>query len=486
MQIAKGLVIGDEEFILESAQSATFDSDGRRIADIMSVPDFPAYDAGTSYKAMLRPNTDTGTWRLEWVKDRIETDSLVPDNASLANQLADKAYVDYNTEQVAAKYLASDAAGNPFPSHAAFAAAGVKFYYAGEEAEPTKNDYVLINGDESRPEEEWISDLPPITRYWFTGTSWSFQYVVNNSPLNASQLAAINSTITKDIVDSVKDLPTDELMTLPTEVNQYLHDQNCIQFKTGDNVAMVIMDELAKHTFPYSCKFMSPDSGVSKTLKQLPAPETKLGTNTQDMAGFIITAYCMGGSGTEADIPDYRRYAYLELSQQARNVNDLCRFKYWCRLANNTQARPAETSQYAQLHWQRALTDNNYGFASVRELATNDNLVGTIMTDFAKQFRPYHGYYTCTDSKSSSIKGVPSELSGAFSVHAYAPDGDNGLDGSPKYKMKLQVELVGTVSDGSPVKYVGCLNYTSTGKPSTWPALSWRKVGLEVVTSVRT
>lgn len=118
--------------------------------------------------------------------------SVIPSAASSLNQLADKAYVDFGVEQMAAKYLAYDAQGNPFPSYETFIQG--PYYYAGEQVLPTKNDYVLVNGDEQRNNA--------ITRYWYTGSSWSFQYVVNNTPLNGQQLAALNSTITAAKVDS--------------------------------------------------------------------------------------------------------------------------------------------------------------------------------------------------------------------------------------------------------------------------------------------
>lgn len=449
--------INDTEIL---ANRATNDRNGSIIDE--------TYVSNTSLSAELKNITD-----------------LIPEAATIENQLADKAYVDFNTEQIAAKYLARDAEGNPFLSYAEFTDPDVVFYYAGTSAEPTKNDYVLINGDESIPEEEWLSELPPITRYWYTGTTWSFQYIVNNSPLNATQLAAINSGITKPTVEAVEALPLKELETLPTEVNEYLHDKNCIQFKEGDNVAMVIMDELSKHTFPYSCKFMSKDSGISRTLNQIPPDESKLGTSTQQMAGFIIHVYCMGGDGGDVT-PDYRRYAYLELSTQARNVDDICRFKWWCRLANNTKARPKETDTLMQLNWQRAITDNNYGFATIKELNSNENIVERIMTDFSIQYKPYHYTYSSSSNAiTSTIKGIPTDLVNSFQLHAYTSEGDIGLLRTAKWKGLYHFELIGHNSSGIPLKYIGYMNYTGTTKPSTWPTITWEKVLSEAVTDIR-
>lgn len=408
---------------------------------------------------------------------------LIPAAATTENQLADKAYVDFNTEQLAAKYLARDVDGNPFLSYAEFSAPDVVFYYAGEAATPTKNDYVLINGDESVPEEEWLSDLPPVTRYWYTGTSWSFQYLVNNSPLNATQMAAVNSGITKSTVEAIDKLPLDELLTLPTDVNEYMHDQKCIQFDAGDNIAMVILDELANHTYPYSCKFMAANNGIVKELEQRPPDDEIFGktgstqTDLKSLGGILINVYCMGGSGGDV-LPNYTRFAYVELSTQARNTTDVGRFKWWCRLANNTVNRPQPNTKYTTLHWQKALTNDNYGYATFRTLFTSgDNIVEKVMTDFSSQLKPCHFYYASPGNDvTSTMVGLPTDVVDGFQLHAYTSEGDLGTLDSAKWKGQYHFELIGHNSAGKPVKFLGYLNYTSTSKPSSWPTITWSEV----------
>lgn len=121
-----------------------------------------------------------------------ELGKVIPSAATEDNKLADKAYVDFGIEQMAAKYLSYTADGLPFPSKAAFNR-GV-FYYGGQVVQPSKNDYVLINSDETHDNA--------VTRYVFT-TQWNFQYVVNNSPLNAQQLAALNSGATAEKIADI-------------------------------------------------------------------------------------------------------------------------------------------------------------------------------------------------------------------------------------------------------------------------------------------
>ena len=427
-------------------------------------------------------------------------DDLIPEAASKENQLVDKAYVDFNTEQIAAKYLARDAEGNPFLSYAEFTDPDVVFYYAGTSAEPTKNDYVLINGDESIPEEEWISDSPPITRYWYTGTTWSFQYIVNNAPLNASQMAAINSGITKDTVASISKLPLKELETLPTEVNEYIHDQSCIQFKPNDNVAMVILDEISKHPWPYSAKFQCKDNTIARELTQIPPvdnltadiigidksdPVTKKGA----LGGFIINVFCIGGANDDTSSPEnpsWKKFCYLELQTTARNVKDINRFKWWCRLAWGKSERPQETEANMQLHWQKALDDGNFGFATLKIFKSKENIVQRILDDFKNQYKPYHAFYcSMSNTITSSLTKIPAELVGSFQLHVWTSEGDSGTVEANRWKGVYHFDLIGHNSDNKPIKFIGYLNYTGTAKPDTSINISWEKVTTETVTNIR-
>lgn len=155
---------------------------------------------------------------------------LIPTAATPANQLADKAYVDFGVEQMAAKYLSATADGQPFSSYAQFQQ-GV-FYYGGEVAAPTKNDYALVNGDETHD--------GAVTRYVYT-TEWNFQYVVNNSPLNAEQLAALNSTINASKVGNYDSHIADPTKHI-TEAERTKWDgkQDALAFTTADEITEIL------------------------------------------------------------------------------------------------------------------------------------------------------------------------------------------------------------------------------------------------------
>ena len=131
-----------------------------------------------------------------------EIEAKIPSAATSENQLADKAFVNSSINNYAAFYLTKNANGDAFGTYAELTSA-TKFWNAGVEKTPTKNDYLVILQDETKTTALGVD---PTTRYtyqgeWPTG-QFEFQYIVNNTALTQAQVDAINSGITKSIVDS--------------------------------------------------------------------------------------------------------------------------------------------------------------------------------------------------------------------------------------------------------------------------------------------
>ena len=127
----------------------------------------------------------------------------IPASATSENQLADKAFVNSSINNYSAFYLTKNANGDAFQTYAELTSA-TKFYNAGVEKTPTKNDYLVVLQDETKTTALGVD---PTTRYtyqgqWPTG-QFEFQYIVNNTSLTQAQVDAINSGITKSIVDSM-------------------------------------------------------------------------------------------------------------------------------------------------------------------------------------------------------------------------------------------------------------------------------------------
>lgn len=169
---------------------------------------------------------------------------LIPIDATTGNKLTDKAYVDNSMNQVAAKYLSQDEDGNPFDTYELFEAAQESgdFYYAGTVTSPTKNDYVLVSSDSQHDNK--------VTRYWYTGSSWSFQYVVNNTPFTDAEWDAIKSGITAekvaefenklDVVSHDDTISGDGTEENPLSVNEMVGASEETSVKIGGRVYPVV------------------------------------------------------------------------------------------------------------------------------------------------------------------------------------------------------------------------------------------------------
>ena len=132
-------------------------------------------------------------------KRRIEEiEGKVPAQASPENQLADKSYVVDQINSVSAYYITATPDGEAFASKAALVAATAsgKLYFAGQLRVPTKNDYCLINKDETHENMA--------ARYVYQGNNlWAFQYTISQVSFTAAQQKAIDSGVTQEYLATV-------------------------------------------------------------------------------------------------------------------------------------------------------------------------------------------------------------------------------------------------------------------------------------------
>lgn len=112
-------------------------------------------------------------------------DTIIPDQASAENQLADKAFVNSSVSTNTANYISDD--GHPFTSVEALEA------YTGT---LTNNDYAFVVGTDSVGNTTY-------TRYKWTTVEWAEEFVLNNSSFTEAQWSAINSGITALLVASI-------------------------------------------------------------------------------------------------------------------------------------------------------------------------------------------------------------------------------------------------------------------------------------------
>lgn len=117
--------------------------------------------------------------------------AAVPAAASAANQLADKAFVAESVQTIAANPVNFNASGDPFPNKAALSGAA-SYYNGGAAYTPSRGDYAVVLADESAPSPFTGGQV----RYQYSGSSWVYEYGINETPFTADQNAAINSGIT--------------------------------------------------------------------------------------------------------------------------------------------------------------------------------------------------------------------------------------------------------------------------------------------------
>lgn len=128
-------------------------------------------------------------------------DGLIPNQASTSNQLADKNFVNSSVQTATANFRGNWTDWADVPTVATDYPAD----YAGSKT-PTVNDYLVVQ-DAS---DYTLDTLEGTWRFKYTGTwsvdgkaGWNPEYQVNETPLTAAQLAALNSGITQSKVDNM-------------------------------------------------------------------------------------------------------------------------------------------------------------------------------------------------------------------------------------------------------------------------------------------
>ena len=156
-----------------------------------------------------------------------KTSDLQNDGNDGTSPYATEAFTNSSINNLAAFYITYNAQDNAFPTKAALTGA-TTFYNDKKPRVPTTNDYAIVRSDESQPKN--LDGSYPTTRYIYQGGtypegSWSFQYVINNTPLTQAQINALNSGITESGVAQITTNKND-IATLKEETsNQNLNIQ---------------------------------------------------------------------------------------------------------------------------------------------------------------------------------------------------------------------------------------------------------------------
>lgn len=120
--------------------------------------------------------------------------SLIPTTANLNNKLADQGFVNSSIQTSTAHFRGDWATWADVPTDSTLYPVDAYNNHA-----PTPNDYLVIIADETQNGGTW--------RYKYTGLwseqgkdGWKAEYQINETPLTAEQLAALNSGITAELM----------------------------------------------------------------------------------------------------------------------------------------------------------------------------------------------------------------------------------------------------------------------------------------------
>jgi len=191
--------------------------------DLLNKPTIEDLTTTAQQNALNSGATSTLIGKISTNESAITTiNGKIPSAASSSNQLADKDFVNSTVTTLLARYITSSASGDSFATNAALLAGP---YYLDGTAVATSdlhnNDYAMVMEDETH-------DSKP-ARYIWSGSQWSFQYVLNNTTFTQAQVDAMNSTITQNLVNTYNTHVADnDIHVTTTDKNTWNAKQNAI------------------------------------------------------------------------------------------------------------------------------------------------------------------------------------------------------------------------------------------------------------------
>ena len=217
----------------------------------------------------------------------------IPNQASTTNQLADKAFVNSSVQTATANFRGNWDTYADIPTSASSYPAD----YAGSTT-PTTNDYLVVQDASDTPVSAGEEALTGTWRFKYSGTwatsgksGWQPEYQVNETPLTAAQLAALNSGITDTLVGQISTNQGD-ISNLQTAV---AGKQDALT--AGANITIDSATDTISATDTTYSNFTGTDGTSSGVAGLVPAP------STTDVGSFLKA------DGTWADVPSGTLYS---------------------------------------------------------------------------------------------------------------------------------------------------------------------------------
>lgn len=143
--------------------------------------------------------------------DLSDIEAVIPSTANSQNQLADKNFVNSSIATSTSTYRGAYNVVTNLGLTNIATQSEISNALSGVVYPKDNNDYVFIQIPTS---DASPNEIIRIDRYKYNGTSWLFEYTVNNSGFTSEQWNAINSGITSLLVEKLWNLPTNPELTV--------------------------------------------------------------------------------------------------------------------------------------------------------------------------------------------------------------------------------------------------------------------------------
>jgi len=165
--------------------------------------------------ATLQTNINSEETRAEAAEQALDTrvttiEGNIPADASPQNKLTTEQFVNSTTATATATYRGSYNEVSDLHLTTTATRAEIASELGSVISVADNNDYAFVQIPTS---DETPTEIARVERYKFNGTSWAFEFALNNSGFTAVQWEAINSAITSGLVQKLIALPTNEALT---------------------------------------------------------------------------------------------------------------------------------------------------------------------------------------------------------------------------------------------------------------------------------
>ena len=322
----------------------------------------------------------------------------IPAAASAQNQLADKAFVNNAISTNSATFRGTfnevtDLSLSVSATHTQIATA-----LAGVIATVDNNDYCFVQIP--------VADATPtviasVERYKFNGTSWGFEYELNNSGFTSAQWDALNSGITSGLVAKLSALPTNtELTNLLAGKQAVIVDLEAI--RSGAQAGAVSAPQATTYTKTEVDGLVGDEETRARTAEQANAddidaieakiPAAASAQNKLATEGFVNSSVA---TNTATYRGSYNLVSDLSLTTAATQEqiatalsgeiatadnNDYCFVQIPAADATPTVIARVDRYKYDGTDWAFEYSLNNSGFTAAQWDALNSGITSGLVT----------------------------------------------------------------------------------------------------------